>query len=245
MLKRSMLTLSVASVLSAASSMTADAQSDLGLQARTPTKPFLQPLELNLVLRSGDTRLPQFCARSSQVPCPPIVSSGGIPGGVWMPGDFGYNYRNVSVSFYVQEIRNEIVANGGADVVSTGLVSWLTTGSAADVQNSGPYGWSLPGPGQTYPQFGPHGGPSGLLIYDALVFDACGSFASFPVEHEATVDESGAAIGSFAGTDNSTIDSTGYYNLSYTIRAEDSDGGVSVFHIEGKVAAICSGQSSL
>ncbi len=245
MFKKTLLTLSVTCALTAVNSNTADAQDGRGLQVRTPTTTFLQPLELKLVLRAGDPRLPQFCATSGRVSCPPVVSSGGIPGGVWMPENFGYNYRNVRVSFYVDEISNEIVANGGADVVNTGFVSWLTSSSEADLENGGPYGWTLPGPGQTYSDFGPHGGPSGLLIYDALVFNACGAFASFPVDHEATVTESGATIGSFAGTDNSTIDSTGYYNLRYTIRAEDGDGGVSDFHIEGKVAAICSGQSSL
>jgi hypothetical protein len=177
--------------------------------------------------------------------CPPVLSGGGVPGGVWMPSGFGYNYRNVRVSIYVEEISNEVVANGGADIPLGGFINWLTSGSAADVESGGPYQWTLPGPGQTYSAFGPHGGPSGLLIYDALVFNACGAFASFPVEHEATVTESGTVVGSFDGTDNSTIDSTGYYNMSYTIRAKDGDGGVSDFRIEGKVAAICSGQNSL
>lgn len=245
MSKKFLLTASAMCVLFAANSSTADERGDFGLQARTPEKAFLQPLELKLVRRSDDRLRPQFCAESSRTACPPIVSGGGIPGGPWMPSDFGYDYKNVRVSFYVDEISNEIVANGGADVASSGLVRWLTTGSMADVENGGPYGWTLPGPGQTYSEFGPHGSPSGLLIYDALVFNACGSFSSFPVDHEATATESGATIGSFMGTDNSTIDSTGYYNLSYTIRAEDSSGGVSDFRIEGKVAAICSGQNSL
>ena len=244
MLKEFILTVSLTGVLAAANPSTADEPGDLGLQARTPERAFLQPVELKLVVRS-DRLLPQFCAKSSRTTCPPIVSGGGIPGGAWTPGDFGYDYRNVRVSFYVQEISNEIVANGGADVASSGLVRWLTTGSTADVENGGPYHWTLPGPGQTYSEFGPHGSPSGLLIYDALVFNACGSFTSFPVDHEATATEAGATIGSFMGTDNSTIDSTGYYNLSYTIRAEDSSGGVSDFRIVGKVAAICSGQNSL
>jgi hypothetical protein len=237
----------VTCALSAVSSKAADAQADLGLQARTPTTAFLQPLELKLVLRPGDSRLPQFCVTSGRVKCPPVVSGGGIPGGAWMPSDFGYNYRNVRVSFYVNEISNEIVANGGADVTDLGFVNWQTNSSEALLESGGPFMWPAPGPGQTYSDFSHYGSPSGLLIYDALVFNACGSFASFPVEHEATVTETyeGTIVGSFAGTDNSTIDSTGYYNLSYTIRAEDGDGGVSDFRIEGVVAAICSGQNSL
>jgi hypothetical protein len=249
MLKKTLLTLSVTCALSAVSSNTADAQADLGLKARARTTTFLHPLELTLVLRAGDPRLPQFCAPSGPVSCPPIVSSVGIPGGVGMPDDWGNNYRNVRVSFYVTAISNEIVANGGVEVERLVLLRWLTSSPAADVQHSGPFDFIVPAPGESLSDLGMYpgnGNPSGLLIYDALVFDACGAFASFPVDHEATVLETAPeeSLGSFMGTDNSTIDSTGYYNLSYRIRAE-SDGGVSDFHIEGKVAAICSGQNSL
>jgi hypothetical protein len=247
MLKKTLLTLSVTCALSTGTSNTVNAQADLGLQARKPTTTFLRPLEPTLVLRAGDSRLPQFCAPAGAVSCPPVVSSVAIPGGVWPPDDVGYNYRNVRVSFYVEEIRNEIVANGGADIADVGFVNWQTNSSEPLAESGGPFAWPAPGPGQTYSDFGHYASPSGLLIYDALVFNACGSFASFPVEHEATVTETwgGTILGSFAETDNSTIDSTGYYNLSYTIRAEDSDGGVSDFRIEGVVAAICSGQNSL
>jgi hypothetical protein len=229
--------------LSPANSSAAD-PNDLELQVRTRT--FLQPLEVRFVLPSNDPLLPQFCARSGGAPCPPIVSSGGIPGG-GAPNGIELYLPNVRVSFFVQEISHEVVANDGVQTSPTEVVfvNWTTTGSTAYVEEGGLYVFPLPEPGQTYDSSTPGFGPHGLLIYDALVLNACGSFSSFPVEHEGTITESGDAIGSFAGVDNSTIDSTGYYNLGYTIHAEDSDGGVSNFHIRGEARAICSGLNSL
>lgn len=88
------------------------------------------------------------------------------------------------------------------------------------------------------------------MVYDALVFGACESLTSFDVQHIATLSElhqsfEATVIGSFVGVDNTTIDSTGYYNLNYTVRATDSEGGVSNFHFSGKANLICSGLNAL
>lgn len=236
----------------------ADTQARAGSERNLKTRhtEFLKPLNPRLVLPGNDPLLPRFCARSARdtrrgVRCPPIVSNGGVGGGGIPQLELPLTARlpNVRVSFFIQEISNEVVANGGVETEHDDddleLVTWLTTGSEADAENGGPYGWSLPGPGQTYDNFGPHGGPFGLMIYDALVFGACGSLTSFDVQHEATITESGDDIGSFVGVDNTTINSTGYYNLNYAVRATDSDGGVSDFHFSGKANVICSGLNAL
>lgn len=59
------------------------------------------------------------------------------------------------------------------------------------------------------------------------------------------ITESGADIGSEVYIDNNTIDSTGYYNLNYTVRATDGYGGVSDFHFSGKANVICSELNAL
>ena len=216
-----------------------------------PKKSFLKPLELRLIIPANDPSQRDFCTlENSHIQCPPILTSGGITsGGIpTIEPAFKANLPHVRVSFFIQEISNQVIANGGVETDSADdweFVNWTTTGADADIENSGPYGWSLPAPGQTYDSFGPHGGSSGLMIYDALVFNACGSLSSFPVEHEGIVTESGAVIGSFSDTDNSTINSTGYYNLNYTVRATDNDGGVSDVHFSGKADVICSGLNSL
>ena len=150
--------------------------------------------------------------------------------------------------FIVQDISNEVVAGGGVETTGaeTAFVSWVTTSTAADVEVGGPFGWSLPGPGETWLDISHFGGGGGLLIYDALVTDACGDFSSFPVQHTATIERlNGDDLGQFQGTDNSTLDSTGFYNLNYTVRADDGNGGVSDFHFSGKVNVTCSGLNSL
>lgn len=212
---------------------------------RSSTK-FLKSLSLRFTLSPDDPLRPQFCARlSDHTQCPPIVSNGGVAGGgiPTIEPVFKTNLPNVRVSFFIQEITNQVITNGGVETTGVGdfiFVNWTTTGTQADVENGGPYGWTLPGPGQTYDEFDPHGGSNGLLIYDALVIGACGSFSSFPVEHNSKVTEVGDEIGLFLGIDNSTINSTGYYNLNYTVSATDGVGGVSDFHFSGIVSVTCS-----
>jgi hypothetical protein len=245
MLNKYVLMLSILLALSAATSSSAAGPNDLELKARTAT--FLQPLEVRFALSADHPLLPKFCARSGRSPCPPVISGNGVPG-VWAPDDFKSYLPNVRVSFFIQEISNAAVANGGVQTtdLEPTFVNWITAGSAADAEKGGPYSWPLPGPGQTYDTSTAGVGSNGLLIYDALVLNGCAAFSSFPVEHQATATEYGGnTIGSFMGVDDSTIDATGYYNLSYTIRAEDSAGGISDFHLRGKVSAICSGLNSL
>lgn len=213
---------------------------------KAPARPFLKPLVFQSVLSLKDPMIPRICA--GEMRCPPIVSNRGVGVLPQLEPKITANLPNVRVSFFIQEISNEIIANGGVETAPGDFefVEWLTTGSEADEENGGPFGWSLPGPGDTYNNFGaPHAGPFGLMVYDALVLGACESLTSFDVQHEATIMEAGADIGSFVGVDNSTIDSTGYYNLNYTVRATDSDGGVSDFHFSGKAHVLCSGLNTL
>lgn len=211
------------------------------LKARTSQTKFLEPLALRFILSPDDPLRPQFCARLRDgTRCPPIISAGGIPN---IDPAFTADLPNVRVTFIMQTIENEVIANGGVDDPFV-FVDWKTTGTEADIENGGPYGWLLPGPGDPSPV---GFGGDGMVIYDALVLNACGSFSPFPVKHESTLGEveSGEKIGSFVGSDNSTIDSTGFYNLNYTVRAKDSDGGVSDFHFSGKASVTCSALNAL
>jgi hypothetical protein len=77
------------------------------------------------------------------------------------------------------------------------------------------------------------------------VFNACDSFASFPVQHDAVIENGGSEIGAFHGVDNTTLDHTGFYNFSYTVRATGAFGKVSDFRFSGKVNVTCSGLNAL
>lgn len=217
--------------------------------ARTSASKFLEPLKSTLIVSPDDPLRPQFCANmGGRTVCPPIVSNGGATGAIpTIESRIRANLPNVRVSFFIQEIANEVIANGGVDtgVGEFVFVNWTTTGVEADVEKGGPFGWTLPAAGQKLDNFSVHGSSNGLLIYDALILNACDSFSSFSVEHDSTVTESGAEIGSFHDSDNSTLDSTGFYNLSYTVRAEDSEGGISDFRFSGKANVTCSGLNSL
>ncbi|MGI9285789.1 MAG: hypothetical protein ACR2P1_10400 [Pseudomonadales bacterium] len=234
------LLLPTAMVLSTAmSAVTVHAADDL--KHRITNASFLQPYKPRLVLPSGDPALPQFCSKlGDDRRCPEIASNyGAFPS----PGidDITTGYKNVRVSMYISSISNTAVEGGGVDPGDDGFVWWDTSSVEADEENGGPYAWTLPGPGETYDNFGPHEGFFGARIYDALVFGACGSLTSFDIGHNAELKDGGSQIGLFQAADHSTIDSTGYYNVDYTVTAEDGTGGVSNFRFKGKLNVLCSG----
>lgn len=211
--------------------------------SQTTSQSFLTPLPARFVAPPSTTG---FCGQLALVGrrCPPVVVYGGPSSGGPLPTidpPLKADLPHVRVSMVLQEIANVIVSGGGVSV--TGLnpfVEWTTTGAAASVERGGPYGYSLPGPGSTWNNFGPH-----TILYDALQFNTCESFGAFPIRHDAVIRAAGGPIGAFAGVDNTTVDHTGFYNFSYTVRARDARGGVSDFRFSGKVNATCSGLVAL
>lgn len=209
------------------------------LKARTSTTKFLKPLALKFILSPDDPLRPQFCARLRDgTRCPPIISAeGGIPN---IDPAFQADLPNVRVTFFMQEIENEVIADEGVDTDLGPYVHWITTGTEADVENGFGYISPLPGPGGME-----NFGGDSLMIYDALVFNACGSFSSFPVTHQSELFEDGdITLGLFIAFNDSTIDSTGFYNLKYTVRANNPN-GVSDFHFSGKASVTCSALNAL
>jgi len=205
--------------------------------------PFIQPLAASLFVARDDPRTPQFCgALGRDAVCPPILryggqGHGGIPA---IEGSFKANLPNVRVSFVVQQISHEAVTGGGVlgDDVAGDIVTWTTHSPAASVELGGPYGWGLPRAGETWSD-------TSLTVYDALVFGACGTFSSFPVAHTAIASDALVEVGRFEGADNTTLTHTGFYNMSYTITAQDTAGRVSKFVFSGKVNVTCSAANSL
>jgi hypothetical protein len=76
------------------------------------------------------------------------------------------------------------------------------------------------------------------------VFNACGSFAPFPVKHDAVIENAIGQIGAFHGVDNGTLDHTGFYNFKYKVRAT-AGAKVSDFRFAGKVNVTCSALNAL
>jgi hypothetical protein len=243
MITRHVLMLSTAVVLTAMAAGPASSQtSPAALQATTPRGKFLAPLASRFVVTPTDS---ERCKKMQQGRrCPPVLLYGGpAPGGVLPttePALKAY-LPNIRVSFVLQEIENRIVDNGGVNTDSLTWVEWTTTSAAAALENGGPYDYPLPAPGITWDEDELYH----TLIYDALVFNACESFASFPVQHDAVIETSGIETGAFHGVDNSTLDHTGFYNFSYTARASGANGKVSDFRFSGKVNVTCSGLNAL
>ena len=73
------------------------------------------------------------------------------------------------------------------------------------------------------------------------MFGACGSLTSFDIGHNAKLEDGAAQIALFQAADSSTINSTGYYNVDYSVTAADGAGGVSDFRFKGKLNVLCSG----
>lgn len=234
------LLLSTALVLSTAmSAATVHAADDL--KHRTTGSSFLQPYRPRLVLPADDPARPQFCLKlGDDRRCPDIVSNYGAfpPAAI---DDITTGYKNVRVTMYISSISNTAVEGGGFDPGGNGFVWWDTSSVEADEEDGGPYAWTLPGPGETYDSFGPHEGFFGAQVYDALVFDACGSLTSFDIGHAAQLTDGASPVAQFNAVDNSTINLTGYYNVDYTITAGDGAGGASDFRFKGKLNVLCSG----
>jgi hypothetical protein len=203
-------------------------------QTQPPRGAFLTPLPSPAVVPQTSP----FCRALPGRRCPPILTYGREAGGAppTLEPVIKADLPHVRVSFVVQEIFHQVIANGGVNTGPT--VTWETDGSAASIELGGPYDLWLPAPNGTDNEHA-------WLIYDALVFDACESFPTFPVVHDATIEQNGASLGAFHGVDNTTLDHTGYYNFNYTVRATGMNGRVSDFHFSGRVNVTCSGLVTL
>jgi hypothetical protein len=192
---------------------------------------FLSPLRLQFVLSKDDPRQPDFCRAMR---CPPMLASvaGGVGGLPMLDPAFTANLPNVRVSFVIDHVFHEAVAGGGVELE---IAEYETHGAAASDENGGPYQVWVPPAGEST--------TGSTLIYDALVFGACNAFAAFPVTHVTTVGNE-SVLGSFEGTDNHTLDSTGFYHLSYTVEAQDGD-RISHVHFSGKASVTCTAANAL
>jgi hypothetical protein len=240
MITKHILMLSGAVALAAMAAGTASSQTSQGsFEAGTIKTRFLTPLPARFVMPPPDST---FCRELRGSRCPPVLVYGGAAGNhlPTIEPVLKADLPNVRVSFVLQEIANKPVANGGVNDPHT-FVEWTTTGPAAWEENGGPYAHPLPPPNGIWDE-------DDLLysiIYDALVFNACESFPVFPVVHDVSIELEGSEIGAFNGVDNTTLDHTGFYNFSYTVRATGMNGRVSDFRFSGKVNVTCSGLNAL
>lgn len=242
----------------AASGQTTAGKLTTGTQGRS----FLTPLSSRFVIRPADSDYPRdICRRQSALRCPPVLTYGGARGGLPTidPALMGY-LPHVRVTFVLERMDNEIVEGSGVSLDAIEPVfEVLTSSSAASVEN-GLYEFDSNLPAGQDEWFNdkvwlPAGG---LVLYDALVFNACETFSSFPVEHSVSVVDMSANYGTwtaFHGVDASTLSSLGFYGFKYKLRVSINggpapDGGqygedISDIHFLGKVNVTCTGVNSL
>ena len=203
---------------------------------------FLTPLPSRFVIQPGESGYPRdLCRGLSNARCPAVLAFGGAGGGLpTIDPAFTAHVPNVRVSFALHRIVNEVVEDPGAGVHEGLFLFMKTYGSAASVER---YSWSFnvtTAPNDTTNFAEPP------LIYDALVFGACESLASFPITHEANIGPgNGTYIGSFYGVDDTTLNSTGFYTFNYSIPAQSTVAGASIYHLSGTVSVTCSGLNAL
>jgi hypothetical protein len=245
--RRRLEALAVAGVLVAALASTLLGQTSGTQPVVTQGGTFLTPLPPRFTIHPGEAGYPKgICRERSFLRCPAVLVFGGANGGLpTIDPRFKVYAPNVRVSMILEKVVNEVAGHGGIEPFQ-GIamdLRWETTSSAADLElpyvaigaNSAvPGTWTLPNP---------------VVIYDALVFGACETLNSFPVDHFAFVDWNVVPIGAFHGVDNSTIDSTGFYTFKYNIPAQLDNGSgdldASIFTLSGKVNVTCTGLNSL
>ena len=243
--RRRLEALAVAGVLVAALASTVLGQTSGTQPVVTQGGTFLTPLPPRLTIRPGEAGYPKdICRERSFLRCPAVLVFGGASGGLpTIDPAFKAYLPNVRVTMVLEKVVNEEVGVHGAIEPANAVtmdLRWETTGSGAgleitdwsiDAKSAAPGTWTLSKP---------------AIIYDALVFGACETLNSFPVDHYAFLDWNGVPIGAFHGVDNSTIDSTGFYTFKYSIPAQEEQFyDASIFTLSGKVNVTCTGLNSL
>ena len=231
------------------------------LTTGTQGRAFLTPLSSRFVIHPADSDYPrEICAKQS-LRCPSVLTYGGVLGGLPTidPALTGF-LPHVRVTFVLERLYNEILEGSGVNLDDIEPVfEVLTSSSAASVQNgSYEFDSNLP-PGQDWVLTDKAWLPAGgLVLYDALIFNACETFSSFPVEHSVSVVDMTATYGTwtaFHGVDVSTLSSLGFYSFQYKLRVGiyggPAPGGgqyrdkISDIHFFGKVNVTCTGLDSL
>lgn len=217
------------------------AEGEAQARRRARNADFLSPVRVpELIIKRLDRASSEAChadGACSELQFHPPMATGGEK------SELGIAQRppgapHVRVQMVVDTVSNQPVGGVGAGWGGPVFIEWNTSSSVADKEMPQPVGWAVPPPGTTWSVDHDQNG-LGDTIYDALVMDACAGFSSFPIEHDASIYPFGSPeIGSFNGVDNSTIDTTGVYNMHYIAGIADP-GGVSHVHVIGKVYVSC------
>lgn len=241
--------------------------SALATERKGIDKPFLSEIQ-RMTVQPTPGYLPAGCIKGTKNPSCFGAATRPVNGrsSLSASDDLAINAPNVLVTMYVKEISNAAVSNGGFDPedpkdVGNKWIRWDTASPEADVQSE--YGAELviPNPGITNDYTTFYNPVYGIGIYQALIYGACDSLSSFDLTHTVRISDhlDNADWGFYEATDTDTIDSTGFYNMSYSVVAtEDEDGdktpdqtggenngGVSNIHITGTVNVTCTAASSL
>lgn len=155
-----------------------------------PNPRFLEPFNFRAFAPRTDPRYESECRRritsggstsagSTIGRCAPVLNFGGnrnrgIP---TIEPAFQANLPHVRVSFVIQESRHEQLDAENFATLTPRTV-FRTDSPAADVQEGVRTVATFPAPGDTE--------EISRLVYDAIIFNACGTDISFPVTHSAS-----------------------------------------------------------
>jgi len=214
---------------------------------------FITPLGLRLTVPEHDRSRRVTCRGVKPSECPKMLiwggnRKGGLP--TLDPVLTADLPSHVRVTFVLQRFQlTGVVAHLDVWDVTIWDPSWKTHSSVAD-QELGEFALK----GKIDEEFVDSDGYffTPPVIYDALVLNACDDFSSFSVSHEADfdTDDSGSPAIPFTGFDDSTIDSTGFYEFSYTVPVDDAEDKPgppyeSGLHMSGKISVLCTSADKL
>lgn len=213
----------------------------------TPMRIIITPIDSRLTLPATDPRRQRGCRSMPSEHCAPQLLWGGNGNGGLPTVDpvFQGDVPHVLVSFVLQKIEVTGSAPFEPHQIDWPLI-WDTHSPAASQENSHAGYW-IEG-AEELDENGYFHNP--LLIYSALILDACDSFSSFPVTHETHVEHSELQDHLFSATDNTTLDATGFYTFDYTFRVETNypirvPNYYSDVHLSGKVNVTCTSLAEL
>ena len=222
---------------------------DLGpstsLTARTDG--FLTRSDVRQRLPAGQQTeaLRQACSSKTRagIRCPPTPQAGPATA----VDDFTANLPHLRLNIIWRQMRNVVVSGDGVGSLGAFQESWATfkiESANADVSipalAADPYALPVPLPGQTWMS-----GPYANGLFQGIIHNGCLGPATFDLTLDSSVFRvsTGATFGDVHLID--AVDSPGYYNFSYTIRATDEAGNVSDFIFSGDADAFCTSESAL
>jgi hypothetical protein len=219
-------------------------------QATDRSHGFLTPLDPSLFLPPDHPRVRRACRNNdSETVCPQFLKYGSdeVGPGPFIAPVFSAYAPHLLVTFTFWDVTNIPITSNGVRTFGLHLTFFVDS-AVSDVERPTEFSGSgvahfpgevPPGTTATYP----------AIHWRAIVLNGCVSPpAVIPIDfrNRITSREDNLSpseeIGVFDGADDTSLVSTGFWNVGYDVRATDSDGGSSNLRVRGTMSVVCSAE---